>query len=379
MSLELDARSLLRRACALSEGELKRFLKGLPGPVRREIEEGWWAQWHVGQVPPASAGTGPSTSLRTGGEELGEDWLYWQLRAGRGFGKTRAGAEWVWRQARAHPEARIALVGANLDDVVKVMVEGPSGLQAAARSGEEARWVASRRRVDFSTGATGFAYSAERPEKLRGPEHEFAWCDELGKWAKGDATWDILVLGLRRGERPRAVITTTPRAVPLMKRIRALPGFVETRGRTADNRHMAEQFRAGAYAAYGGTRLGRQELDGELIEDVEGALWTRALIEKSRLGMGTVTFAQGGDGLVEGLGKSNCPLRRVVIGVDPPAGVGGDACGIVAAGLGEDGIGYVLADLSVAGLTPEGWARKVAAAAQAWSADKVVSEANNGG
>jgi phage terminase large subunit-like protein len=142
---------------------------------------------------------------------------------------------------------------------------------------------------------------------------------------------------------------------------------------------MAEQFRAGAYAAYGGTRLGRQELDGELIEDVEGALWTRALIEKSRLGMGTVTFAQGGDGLVEGLGKSNCPLRRVVIGVDPPAGVGGDACGIVAAGLGEDGIGYVLADLSVAGLTPEGWARKVAAAAQAWSADKVVAEANNGG
>ena len=353
MSLELDARALLRRACALSEGELKRFLKGLPGPVRREIEEGWWAQWHRGQVPPASAGAGL---------EAGEDWLYWQLRAGRGFGKTRAGAEWVWRQARAHAEARIALVDANLDDVVKVMVEGPSGLQAAARSGEEARWVASRRRVDFSTGAKGFAYSAERPEKLRGPEHDFAWCDELGKWAKGDATWDILVLGLRRGERPQAVITTTPRAVPLMKRIRALPGFVETRGRTADNRHMTERFRAGAYAAYGGTRLGRQELDGELIEDVEGALWTRALIEKSRV---TVT--------------SDVPLRRVVIGVDPPASVGGDACGIVAAGLGEDGIGYVLGDLSVAGLTPEGWARKVAAAAEAWAADRVVAEANNGG
>jgi phage terminase large subunit-like protein len=362
LSLELDARALLRRACALSEVELKRFLKGLPGPVRRQIEEGWWAQWHRGQVPD---------------ENVGQDWRYWQLRAGRGFGKTRAGAEWVWRQARAHPEARIALVGANLDDVVKVMVEGPGGLQAAARSGEQARWVASRRRVDFSTGAKGFAYSAERPEKLRGPEHDFAWCDELGKWAKGEATWDMLVLGLRRGERPQTVITTTPRAVALMKRIRMLPGFVETRGRTADNRHSAELFRAGAYATYGGTRLGRQELDGELFEDVEGALWTRALIEQAR--MGTVTFKHGGDNFGQDHRKSDCPLRRIVVGVDPPASVGGDACGIVVCALGNDGVGYVLADASAAGLTPEGWARKVAGAAEAWGADRVVAEANNGG
>ena len=345
MSLELDARSLLRRACDLPEEELKRLLKGLPGPVRHSIEEGWWAQWHCGQVVKA--------------DDEG-DWLYWQLRAGRGFGKTRAGAEWVWRQARAHPEARIALVGANLDDVVKVMVEGPGGLQAAARSGEAARWVASRRRVDFSTGARGFAYSAERPEKLRGPEHDFAWCDELGKWTHGDSTWDILVLGLRRGARPQAVITTTPRAVPLMKRIRGLAGFVETRGRTLDNRHSAEQFRAGAYATYGGTRLGRQELDGEWLDEVEGALWPRTLIEACR-------------------GDSPAAFRRIVVGVDPPAGVEGDACGIVVCALGEDGVGYVLADLSVAGLSPEGWARKVAAAAEAWRAHRVVAEANNGG
>ena len=366
MSLELDARALLRRACDLPEEELKRFLKGLPGPVRHSIDEGWWAKWHRGQVPPASGGEGAD------GED---DWLYWQLRAGRGFGKTRAGAEWVWRQARLHPGARIALVGANLDDVVKVMVEGPGGLQAAARSGEAARWVASRRRVDFSGGATGFAYSAERPEKLRGPEHDFAWCDELGKWAKGDMTWDNLVLGLRRGTRPRAAITTTPRAVPLMKRIMALPGFVETRGRTSDNRHSAARFRAGAYATYGGTRLGRQELDGEWIEDVEGALWTRDMVEASRA-------------------PAPEALLRVVVGVDPPASAAGDACGIVVCGLGEDpstgsgqaagpssslGTGYVLADLSVEGLSPEGWARKVAAAAGAWQAHLVVAEANNGG
>jgi len=343
------ARALLAEACQLPEEELKRFLKGLPGPVRHSIEEDWWAQWHKGQVPPAAAGAG------------GEDWLVWQLRAGRGFGKTRAGAEWVWRQARAHPGARIALVGANLDDVVKVMVEGPSGLKAVARSGEAARWVASRRRVDFSTGAVAFAYSAETPEKLRGPEHDFAWCDELAKWAHGEATWDNLMLGLRRGESPKTVITTTPRPIALMRRIGALPGFVETRGRTSDNRHSAAQYRAGAYAAYGGTRLGRQELDGELLEDFEGALWTRAGVEAAR------------GAAPQGFG------RVVVVGVDPPAGVDGDECGIVVCGLGEDGVGYVLADLSVGGLSPEGWARKVAAAAATWGAHRVVAEANNGG
>ena len=361
MGWEEEARALLARACQLSEPELARFLKGLPGPVRRSIEEDWWSQWHPGQVPER------------------EDWLIWQVRAGRGFGKTRAGAEWVWRQARAHPGAQIALVGANLDDVIKVMVEGPSGLKAVARSGEGARWVASRRRVDFSTGAVAFAYSAETPEKLRGPEHDFAWCDELAKWAHGEATWDNLMLGLRRGESPKTVITTTPRPIALMRRIGALPGFVETGGRTGDNRHLGAQYRTGAYAAYGGTRLGRQELEGELLADVEGALWTRAGVEAARVEIGTVA--------------SNYSLRRVVVGVDPPAGPlrpgsgqastgsgqGGDACGIVVCGLGDDGVGYVLADLSAAGLSPEGWAKKVAAAAEAWGAHRVVAEANNGG
>jgi phage terminase large subunit-like protein len=339
---EEEARALLRRAAALDEAALARLLKGLPAPVRRAVEEGWWARWHEGQVPEK------------------DDWRVWLLRAGRGFGKTRAGAEWVWARARESAEARIALVGANLDDVVKVMVEGPAGLAAVARSGESARWVASRWRVDFSSGATGFAYSAERPEKLRGPEHDFAWCDELGKWARGDSTWDNLMLGLRRGEAPRAIVTTTPRPCALMRRIRALPGFTETRGRTADNRHSAADYKESAYSAYGGTRLGRQELDGELIEDVAGALWTREILERSR---GTVT--------------SDCP--RVVVGVDPPASADGDACGIVVCGSGPDGRLWVLADASVEGLRPEGWARAVAAASEAWGADRVVAEKNQGG
>jgi phage terminase large subunit-like protein len=343
MSIELEARRLLARACALPEAELVRFLKGLTGPQRRAIDEGWWAKWHEGQVPGH------------------DDWDVWLLRGGRGFGKTRAGAEWVWARVREDPGVRIALVGANLDDVVKVMVEGPSGLVAAARSGESARWVASRRRVDFRNGATAFAYSAERPEKLRGPEHDHAWCDELGKWAKGDMTWDNLMLGLRRGTRPRTIVTTTPRTVALLRRIRGLAGFCETLGRTGDNRHLAEAVRAGAYAAYGGTRLGRQELDAELFDSVEGALWTRALIEEARCS----PWDRG--------------YRRVVVGVDPPAGTGGDSCGIVVCALRPDGIAEVAADLSATGLSPEGWARRAAGAAGAWGAHRVVAEANNGG
>ncbi|HEX8622879.1 MAG TPA: terminase family protein [Allosphingosinicella sp.] len=342
MSKELEARDLLRRACELPEAELARFLKGLTGPQRRAIDEGWWAKWHEGQVP------------------VGDDWDVWLLRGGRGFGKTRAGAEWVWERAREDPGARIALVGGNLDDVVKVMVEGPGGLASAARTGEQAKWVASRRRVDFSTGAQAFAYSAERPDKLRGPEHGFAWCDELAKWARGDETWDNLMLGLRRGERPRTIVTTTPRTVALMRRIRGLAGFTETIGRTADNRHVAERVRAGRYAAYGGSRLGRQELDAELFEDVEGALWTPALLETCRSG------------------DPGRAYRRVVVGVDPPASLGG-SCGIVVCALGADGIGYVLADCTVGGRSPDGWARVVAAAAEGWGGHRVVAERNNGG
>jgi phage terminase large subunit-like protein len=267
---------------------------------------------------------------------------------------------WVGARARENPCARIALVGGNIDDVVKVMVEGPGGLAAAARTGERAKWVASRRRVDFSTGAQAFAYSAETPDKLRGPEHDFAWCDELAKWSRGEATWDNLMLGLRRGERPRTIVTTTPRTVALMRRIMGLAGFTETIGRTAENRHLAERVRAERYSAYGGSRLGRQELDAELFEETEGALWSRELIEACRSR------------------PSGRAYRRVVVGVDPPASLKG-SCGIVVCALGADGIGEVLADCTVAGHSPDGWARVVAAAAESWGAHRVAAERNNGG
>jgi phage terminase large subunit-like protein len=328
------------------EADWARFVAGLTAAEARMLFEdffGWQA--HGGQLPPEG------------------EWHVWLLMAGRGFGKTRAGAEWLWAQARSAPGAQLALVGASIDEVAQVMVEGPSGLIALARAGEAVAWRRSRKRLDFSNGATGFVYSAHAPEGLRGPEHHFAWADELGKWpVRGEAAWDNLMMGLRLGAAPRAVVTTTPRPAPLVRRLRGARGTVETHGHTAENRHLSQVVRDWLDETYRGTRLGRQELAGELLEEAEGALWPRALIEAARTAL-----------------PPPDTLARVVVGVDPPASRDGDACGIVVCGLAQDGIAYVLADCTVDGLSPEGWARAVAAAAAGWGADRVVAEKNMGG
>jgi phage terminase large subunit-like protein len=215
-------------------------------------------------------------------------------------------------------------------------------------------------RAEFSNGAVGFAYSGERPEKLRGPEHHFAWCDELAKWGRAQETWDNLQPTMRLGERPRLVVTTTPRAIRLMKAIREDAATAVTAGRTGENVHVARAFVEAMERLYGGTRLGRQELEGLLIEDVEGALWSRELIEAARSGTSSREFG------------------RIVVGVDPPGSSEG-TCGIVVCGVDGDGVGWVLADMSLGGVSPEGWARRVAAAAEAWGAHRVVAEKNNGG
>jgi phage terminase large subunit-like protein len=333
----------LAEFASLDEETLRREMRTAPGPLRRRLFEEWFWQAHRGQQEPEG------------------DWRVWLMMAGRGFGKTRAGAEWVSRRARKVPGARIALVGATMDDVVKVMVEGESGLKAAALAGEEVRWRPSRGIVEFSSGATGYVFSGERPEKLRGPQHHFAWCDEIAKWPHGEAAWDNLMLGLRLGDSPRTVVTTTPKPVPVLKRIIAMERLARSGGGTAANVHLPEEYLSAVTSLYEGTRLGRQELEGQLIEDAEGALWSRELIEKSRQ-TGALTRA----------------LRRVVIGVDPPASAGG-TCGIVVCGMGTDGVAYVLADYSAGGSSPAGWAARVAAASEAWGADLVVAEANNGG
>ena len=294
------------------------------------------------------------------------DWRVWLIMAGRGFGKTRAGAEWVRAQADADPEARIALVGASLGEVRAVMVEGESGLIATSPPDRVPKFEPSLRKVQWANGAQATLYSAGEPESLRGPQHSHAWCDEIAKWdnagGRAVAAWDNLLLGLRLGECPRIAATTTPRAVPLLLRLLDEDDVAVTRGGTEDNKaHLPARFIRDIRRAYGKSLLGRQELDGELVADLPGALWTRALLEASREG-GSVPAA-----------------ARTVVGVDPPASANGDACGIVVAALGEDGVGRVLADASLIRPSPERWAKAVARAARAWDADRVVAEANQGG
>jgi phage terminase large subunit-like protein len=297
-------KALLRtvRRLALRTPEERRFvLRRLTMPQRRTLFEFWPAWAHEGQMPPDG------------------DWPTWLMVTGRGFGKTRAGAEWVSALARADGNLRIALVGATLEDALKVMVTGRSGILAVARTGEEVKVNQTARIVTFDSGAQAFLYSGACPEKLRGPEHHFAWCDEIAKWRNPEETWDNLQLGLRLGKAPRTLVTTTPKAVPLLRRLVATTRAV-SRGRTADNLNLPEAYVAKMEADYRGTRKGREELDGEMIEEAEGALWTRALIESSR------------ESPVAGRA-----WRRIVVAVDPPASAQGDACGIVACAVDCEG------------------------------------------
>ncbi len=295
-------------------------------------------------------------------------WRVWLVMAGRGFGKTRLGAEWVRARAEADPEARIALVGASLHEARSVMVEGESGLLSIGAPWRRPTYESSVRRLVWPNGAQAFLYSAGEPDSLRGPQHSHAWCDEIAKWDNGSSratgTWDNLLMGMRLGDDPRLVATTTPRPVPLVARIMAEGegrGVVLTRGSTFDNAtNLPARFIAAMRQTFGKSLLGRQELHGEMIEDLQGALWTRALIEQGREVQAP-------------------PMTRVVVAVDPPASAHGDACGIVVCGIGDDRIARVLADCSVEHASPERWARAVADAARAWSADRVVAEANQGG
>ena len=331
---------------AIRRAEREAWIDRLPYEMLVADRTNWPANARAAQLPPAG------------------DWRVWMILAGRGFGKTRAGAEWVRAHAETDGELRIALVAATLAEGRAVMIEGESGLIAIAPEGAmRPRWESSTRRLLWPNGAQAFLYSAGEPESLRGPQHHLAWCDEIGKWQRGGEAWDNLAMGLRLGSDPRTIATTTPRAVPLVRKLAGAGHVSVTRGRTIDNAaHLAPAFIGLMEDQYAGTLTGRQELDGELIDEVEGALWSRALIERARV-----------DAAPE--------LARIVIGVDPPAGASAasDACGIVAVGLGGDGNAYVLADASVQGATPDRWARAVAATALAWRADRVVAEANNGG
>jgi phage terminase large subunit-like protein len=256
------------------------------------------------------------------------------------------------------------------------MVEGVSGLiTVARRNRRRLSWEPSIGRLRWPNGSEAKLFSGDNADGLRGPEHDFAWADELAKWREAGEAWMNLQFGLRRGPRPRALATTTPRPMELLKRIKEERWTVTTHGRTSDNINLDEKVIEVLTATYGGSRIGAQELDGVLLEDVEGALWSRALIERCR--QLPLHHPTGGP---RPRGKLGEEFDRIVVGVDPPAGAGegSDACGIVVAGSREGAL-YVLEDASVRGLSPEGWANRVAAAAARWNTAQVVAEANNGG
>lgn len=305
------------------------------------------------------------------------DWTTWLLIGGRGAGKTRAGAEWIRHIAHAHiandnrnvaaiAPAAIALVAETYADAREVMIEGPSGIRAVSAPGSVPTFEASRRRLVWPDGAVAYAFSAEDPDGIRGYQFSAAWSDELCKWRYAEETWSNLQLALRLGEKPRQIATTTPRPLALLKRLMKASTTEVRRATTYDNRaHLSEAFFTEIAALYEGTALGRQELLGELVDDVAGALWTWTMIEASRI--------------------SAAPdLDRIVVAVDPPAtgGANADECGIVVAGVaycGDALTAFVLADRSAAGLSPRQWAERTAAAFHEFSADRVVVEVNQGG
>lgn len=288
------------------------------------------------------------------------DWTIWAILAGRGFGKTRAGAEWVHSLAMQAPR-RFALVGSSLDAARAVMVEGESGLLARLPPGGDVTFVPSLKQLTWANGSQARLFSGGEPDALRGGQFDFAWGDEFAHWPRAEATLTNLRLAVRLGVQPRLLLTTTPLPFAWLKTLLSEPAVVVTRGTMQENAaNLPAHFIDGLQRRFGGTATGRQEIDGEIIDELAGALWTRGLLERQR--------------------RPEAPaLLRIIIGVDPPAGGAQGVCGIVAVGLGADGRGHVLADASVAGQRPENWARAVVAAAAAWQADRVVAEVNNGG
>lgn len=287
--------------------------------------------------------------------------------SGRGFGKSRCGAEWVRQIAKDHPGCRIALVGETAADVRRVMVEGESGILAVSSPDFMPHYSPANRTITWPNGTIAETYNATQPDQLRGPQHHFAWCDELAKWERMQDSWDQLQFGLRLGKAPQQVVTTTPRPLALIRKLVNDPNTFVTYGSTMDNAdNLAEPFLRQIQERYGGTRLGRQEIYGEILEDIPGALWTRDSIDRNRRG------------------EVPAELQRIIVAVDPAASSdeGSDETGIVCVGIArdEDGYnrGYVLADRSIRG-SPDEWAKAAVALYREFEADRIVAEKNQGG
>lgn len=335
---------------SLPETERQKKLNELPDKVKQALKWHWpfWAR--PDQLEPE-----------------GDDWITWLILAGRGFGKTRCGAEWVREKALNFPGCRIALIGETAADTRKVMIEGESGILNVSSPDFMPEYSPANRQINWPNGSVGLTYNATQPDQLRGPQHHFAWSDEIAKWDYMQDSWDQLQFGLRLGESPKQVVTTTPRPLPLIRKLVADPDTHVTRGSTMANAdNLAAPFLKQIEERYGGTRLGRQELEGEILDDIPGALWSRASIDDNRIH------------------EAPKNLGRIVVSVDPAASSGEDAdeTGIVAAGIAKnkDGYteGYILADRSING-TPEEWAKAAVTLYRELEADKIIAEKNNGG
>ena len=346
MTLQVTSPGNFRASlAALTPAQVGNLLATLSAEELLALRHDWQTWARPEQVPPADG-----------------EWRVFLYLAGRGSGKTRGAAEWVRRVANEHPGCRVAIVARTAADVRDVCVEGESGLLAVCPPSERPLYEPSKRRLTWRNGSQATCYSADEPDLLRGPQHHFAWTDELATWPRLDEAWANLQLGLRLGEHPRCMVTTTPRPLPLLRALLKSPTTIVRRGSTYDNAaNLAASALAEYRARYEGTRLGRQELHGELLDDVPGALWNRAMLDDSRV-------------------KEAPDLVRVVVAVDPAvtSGEDSDETGIVVAGRAESGHFYVLADRTCRA-SPDGWARRAVAAFDEWEGDRIVAEANQGG
>jgi phage terminase large subunit-like protein len=349
------ASSVLSSLASLPPAELEAVLAGLTDKDCQALLHDWRVFARPNQTEPEG------------------DWQNWMILAGRGFGKTRTGAEWVREQVKAGVK-RVGLIAPTASDARDVMVEGESGLLAVCWAGDRTddgeplgrpAYEPSKRRLTWQNGAVATMFSAEEPERLRGPQHERIWADELAAWKYLRETWDMAMFGLRLGDRPRTCITTTPKPLPVVREIAKDERTVVTRGSTFDNAgNLAPSFLRAIEDKYAGTRLGRQELNAELLDDVPGALWTRDMIDEARKGVRLPD------------------MSRIVVSIDPSGTRGdedeGDSIGIIVAGKGVDGIGYIMADRTCK-LSPDGWGRRSVAAYHEFKADRIIAERNFGG
>jgi phage terminase large subunit-like protein len=355
----VSTESLIRRLQSATVDERRAFLASLADDPRKLIalKYAWRAWARPSQLAPEG------------------DWFVLLAMCGRGWGKTRAAAEWIQERVMLGKAGRIALVSKDPADARKVMVEGQSGLLRIARPDWRPKYYPSRKELHWKNGAIATIYSGEDPDALRGPEHDTAWGDEFAAWKYLQDTLDNLLMGLRikgpRGNDPQAFVTTTPKPHRALIELKNSPGTIVVGGSTYENKaNLAAAFMRKIVSSYEGTRIGRQELYAEILEEVEGAFWTRELLEANRV-------------------RTHPELSLVVVGVDPMAReqesrrkVAPPETGIVVAGVdspGEESHFYTLADYSVPNAQPEVWAERAIAAYHDFKADYIVAEVNNGG